>query len=456
MYRTHSSGTGIAPRRHRLGPRLAARVLRSEGAAISPMFALLLIPISGSIAYAVEVGGWHYVQRAAQNAADSAVLAAATNNVSAGNAYLLEARAAANKLGFQNVGTTSVNVASVTCPAGATAGATCYQATVATTFPRLFSKMIGFTGSSSAISAGAIASTGIAGSAGIATTSCVWAFNDLTGNGTPNANLAGCSVMSSGTMTCNGSNGLQADYALAGTSVSGPCASVPANNMTANASNGVTLPSDPYAALASNVPSAATAPCNSPPTSGTNITQTLLVYCGNVSLSGDMTLKSADTVIIVRNGTLDLNNHVLKTDSASGSAASATIIFDGNFAPFGDKNMKGTIDIKAPPKTSSSVWKGVAIYRPSTATKQDVTLAGSKATWNITGLVYLPNTNTTLSGAVNHSSTGATCMILVGSWITIDGNGQILQSTAGCDAAGLTPPGTTVGASTGTRVKLVS
>ena len=46
-------------------------------------------------------------------------------------------------------------------------------------------------------------------------------------------------------------------------------------------------------------------------------------------------------------------------------------------------------------------------------------------------------------------------MILVGSWITINGNGQILQTTAGCSDAGLTPPGTVIGAATGTRAKLV-
>ena len=454
MYRKRPRTT-VAAAPAPLGRGWIARLLHSDSAAISPMFALLLLPISGSIAFAVELGGMQYVQRSAQNAADAAAIAAATNNSATGSTFVNEARAAARPYGYINgQGSVTVNAATITCPTGTATGVICYQATVSTVFPVMFARVVGFTGDTAngqTIAAQAIAKTGGGGSAGVATTACVWAFNSLTGNGTPNANLTGCSVMSGGTMTCNGSNGLQATYALAATSLTGPCASTPANNMLTNASTGVTLPNDDYAAKASNIPSAAAAPCNSPATSG-NVTSTLLVYCGNVSLSGNLTLKSADTVIIVRNGTLDLNDKVLKTDTG----ASATIIFDGNVAPFGDKNMKGTIDIQAPDKNSASVWKGVAIYRPPTATVQDVTLAGSKATWKITGLVYLPNTDTTLSGAVNHSSTGATCMILVGSWITIDGNGQILQSTSGCGDAGLPGPGTTVGATAATLVKLVS
>ena len=84
-----------------------------------------------------------------------------------------------------------------------------------------------------------------------------------------------------------------------------------------------------------------------------------------------------------------------------------------------------------------------------------ISLAGSNSTLDITGLVYLPNATVTLSGAVNHSSSGATCFVLVALNVTINGNGQILQTTSGCNAAGLTPPSLVVGGGTLTREKLV-
>lgn len=429
---------------------LPDRFVQCHAGAIAPMFALLLIPIAGSIAFAVELGSWTYMQRSMQNAADSAAIAAATTNsglATTGSTSVNEARAAAKPFGFTN----GVNGATVTagkiptCPAG-TPGASpvCYEAIITGTFPLTFSRVIGFTGTggsgSQQISARAVASSLGSGGGSIPTPACVWAFIDLQTNGTPNANLAGCSVMSSGTMGCTG-QGVHADYAIANLTVSGSCANLTANNLP-----NTTMPSDPYSALAANIPS--TTCGTNPPTTG-NLAGTLLVYCGNVTLSGNLNLTSPNTVVVIKNGTLDLNNKILQT----AAGASATIIFSGSLPPFGDQNMKGTIDIKAPDKLSGSVWKGVAIYRAPGNPTVDVTLAGSKATWNITGLVYFPNTNVTLSGAVNHSSTGATCMVLVGSTVRINGNGQILQTTAGCDAAGLTPPSVNVGA--GARPGLV-
>jgi Flp pilus assembly protein TadG len=440
--------------------RLAAQWRACRSAAVAPLTALMLLPISGALAYAVELGSWQYMQRSMQNAADSAAIAAASVNsgtATTGTTSLLEARAAAATFGYvDGTGNTAVTAAlEPSCPTGAAPGSTCYRATITTTFPLLYSRLIGFSGtdgSSQRILSSAVAIT--AGTTGGSTTpgqllpsNCVWAQGSLQANGTPNANLTGCSVMSTGAMTCTGDNGLQADFAISGGTISGKCAAnSPTNNLQSQ-----TIPSDPYASLASSIPSTTCPKTNQ--TKG-EVTGKLLVLCGNVNLSGDLTLKSSDTIVVIKNGTLDLNNHTLKT----ASGASATLIFDGSAPPFGDKNMKGTIDIQAPPSTSNSEWKGVAVYRkPGSAV--DATLAGSKATWQITGLVYLPNTNVTLSGAVNHSSTGATCFVLVGQDITINGNGQILQTTAGCSDAGLTPPSyTTPGTTTpGTayRVRLV-
>jgi Flp pilus assembly protein TadG len=47
---------------------------------ISSVVALLIIPLVGVIGIATETGNWFLIQRSAQNAADSAVLAAGQND----------------------------------------------------------------------------------------------------------------------------------------------------------------------------------------------------------------------------------------------------------------------------------------------------------------------------------------------------------------------------------------
>lgn len=426
------------------------RLFRNESAAISPMFALLLIPISASIAYAVEVGGWHYIQRAAQNAADSAAIAAASNNVSAGNAYLLEARAAANKLGFQNTGTTSVNVASVTCPAGST-GTTCYQATISTTFPRLFSRMVGFTGPSSTISAAAIAT---AAGGGTATNTCIWTFYNLQTNGTPDADLSGCVAMSNGGMTCTG-NGIHAAYAVAGGTVSGNCANVsPTNNLSFQ-----TIPADPYASR--TIPSdscGGTYPqfdnkfkvASSNEISG-SLSGTVKL-CGDIQLKGDVTL-AAGTTLVIYNGRLDVNGYKF-------NASSGTVVFSGTNSstyhhyPIDSANGPATGELKInAPTTTGATWKDIAIYQdPALTTNVGFTYAGNKPTWTVTGVVYLPKATVTFSGVVGKYA-GVACQILVAYDVTINGTGKIIGDASGCSSAGYSPPTYT---GVGIRAKLVS
>jgi hypothetical protein len=115
-----------------------------------------------------------------------------------------------------------------------------------------------------------------------------------------------------------------------------------------------------------------------------------------------------------------------------------TVVFSGTsgsytHAPTGG----GTLDIQAP---KTGVWSGVALYQdPSLTTGVDISDAGNSPTWDITGLVYLPNANVTFSGAVNKSSNGDSCFALVVADITINGTASIL-SHGGCAAAGLNMP----------------
>jgi hypothetical protein len=92
----------------------------------------------------------------------------------------------------------------------------------------------------------------------------------------------------------------------------------------------------------------------------------------------------------------------------------------------------------------SGAWSGVAIYQdPSledSSGNLDISAAGNSPTWNLSGLVYLPHSSVTFSGAVNKSSTGQTCFTMVVDNITINGTGSIFANDTQCQAAGLTQP----------------
>jgi hypothetical protein len=459
-----------APRTEKAG--LLARLARCHFASIAPMMALLLIPISGAIAFATELGGFYYVQRSAQNAADSAAIAAATNNnqTGTGSTYLMEARAAAKPYGFVNgQGNQTVTAAVTTCPAGTLAGATCYEAIVSSVFPISFASVIGFVGDQASgrgqrISARAVAVT--KGGSGTSTEACIRVKYQLQTNGTPDANLSGCAVISEGGMTCTG-GGLHADYAYAGGTVSGSCAEQTDHNLPMQ----TTFPPDDYQPLAAanNLPSKRSASCGSSTfpqlvkTSGkwgvpaanksTNEISagtptwagTEQVFCGDVQLTGDVTLTGTSTLII-ENGRLDLNGHTISTP---GSTAAATIVFSGDNASASSHyptslNGGGAIDIKAP-TASGAAWKGVAIYQdPNLTSNVGFTYTGNDPAWKITGVVYLPNATTTFSGIVNKASSGATCLILIGYSVTINGTGKIIGDNTDCDTIGIDVPTITV------------
>src|SRR5262249_37868840 len=134
-------------------------------------------------------------------------------------------------------------------------------------------------------------------------------------NGAPFANLAGCNVMSNTSATCNGHN-LNADYGDAHTTNSN-CGVVPSSN--------VPTVTDPYAYLASNIP---TNTCSSYPQepakkkdpalpatnlwSGSQSVSGNKIICGDLQLSGDTVINApSNGVLVIENGRLDTNGHTL-------------------------------------------------------------------------------------------------------------------------------------------------
>jgi hypothetical protein len=419
---------------------------RGVTAVIVGLVATLIIAIVG---LGVDVVGWYRTDRAMQNAADSAAIAAATNGTST---YQNEAKAVAAQYGYvdnsNGIHVTALN--NQTCP-DPTAEANCYKVTVAMdTAPQFFSQVIG-------LAAPPLSSAAMAGGDQIHKY-CLLALAGsgtdpaLLSHGAPNANLTNCTVMSNTGATCTGHN-LQATYGDAhGTN----------NGCGISEHSHVPAVSDPYSGLASNIPAntciayswepshphdPSLLPTNQwPGTLNLPPNPLLATYtvCGDLQLTADVTLTTASpgSVLVIENGQLDTNGHTLST--ASGSAL--TIIFTGT-DPSGKYSHYptggGTLNFQAP---TSGTWSGVALYQDPSLTNSNgvsFTYAGNSPTWDITGLTYFPHASITFSGAVNKSSNGASCFVLVADNITINGTADILE-TGGCAQAGLAMPQDTV------------
>jgi Flp pilus assembly protein TadG len=427
--------TARSPRRRFVAALHACLASNRGGMAV--ITALTLPVLIGVMGLGTEVSFWYLHQRAMQNAADAAAIAAATN---AGANYATEAKAVALNLGFQD-GTGTIKV-TATNPATATnCTKNCYVVTVSDTVPMFLSEIVGYTGNGSG-------STGIAASA-VATSSkaynyCVLALagsgkEGIRTNGAPKADLGGCNTMSNTTSTCNGSN-LNADAGDAvGTN----------DGCGIQQNSNVTAVSDPYSGLASNIPAN---PCSSyaqeptsvhghplPPSnqwSGSKSISGNKVVCGDLQLSGNTTITADGGVLVIENGQLDTNGFTF----AVAAGSSLTVVFTGTnsasytYSPTGG----GTIDI-TPPTTGP--WAGVAIYQDPNLTKGvDMAAAGNAPTWNIGGLVYLPHSNVTFSGAVNKDANGTQCFVMVVDTLLINGTSSIFKDHNNCEAAGLTPP----------------
>jgi hypothetical protein len=278
-------------------------------------------------------------------------------------------------------------------------------------------------------------------------------------NGAPTGNMNGCDSMSNTAAQCNGSNlGLGISFAVG------------SNNGCAAQQVSSPALQDPYYYLRSNIPPFSSSGCPDPlPASmqevkhgnsysvaatGNNLSTSLHLSSGNNFKCGDQIL-AADTVIdtplgqpavlIVENGQLDLNGH--KLTSSNGSAV--TIVFSGTSGAYSHSltdNTNGTgglIDITAP---TSGPWSGVAVYQdPSLTTGVDVSAAGNSPTWNITGLIYMPHATVTLKGAIDKSTFGKQCVVMVADNFQISGTGGIDKTDIGqCSQAGLTMPTATL------------
>jgi hypothetical protein len=422
-----------------------SKLRRDSRGAVSPIFALLLIPLIGVLGFATETGSWYYTQRSMQNAADTAALAAATNGCTAvGCGYVQEAAAAAKQYGFTSAvnNTTVATTYPVTCPSGAN---TCYKVDITRTLPIYMTKIVGFTGSGALgtgrgqiIRASSVASARMTGG-----TYCITTLGSGSGGppndgiefkGTPNLDLSGCDIASNSGASCNG-NGI-------GTNVHAYVRTAGKSNKQCGTEVSGSPPSDIYAGLASKI--VQPPGCNgAPPATATDIPaqtwSTSQSKCGSIRLTGNVTVDH-DITLTISKGGLNLNGKTLSTTGAG----HLTIIFTGDYNATTSHifSGSGTLDFQAP---TTGDWAGVAVYQDPSMTQGtfDISNAGSQPTYNITGLLYMPKGAIDIRGAINKHSGGDACIASVAKSLAINGTGSILSKPVSqCMQAGLTLQGT--------------
>jgi len=416
---------------------------------VSPLLALMLIPMIGAMAIATETTTWYITSRAAQNAADSAVLAAARNGCSMSSTcatatYSDEATAVAGKYGFisgsNNVTITTVNA--VNCPNLTPAESDCYKVTIVKKVPIYLARLVGYSGDDvvGSTRVKTVTATAIARPKAFLGYCLVAGAGGIDGNGAPNADLGGCDSFSQGGASCSGHDLNIGTSTTVSTS----------NNCGKKQVTGATAPSnlDPFAALATNANIPSTTSCPSNTLNSTDLSaysaSTPMVCSGNVTLgTGFTTTKpstaiktaSGGSVIIIRNGNLALNGKYLY-------AQGLTVIFSGtagNNSP-GFITGNGTFDASAP---SSGTWSGVAMYQDPRMTKNSTqTYTGSNPTFDVTSLMYMPYTSLTVKGAINKASGGYACIGLYVYKLQLSGTGSLFANpTSQCRQAGLSMPG---------------
>lgn len=439
--------------------------LRGDQSGTVAVMAAIAFPILlTTLGLGFEVSNWYLRARAMQNAADAAVIAAASDN---GSNYSAEAAAVAAAYGFvdgsNNVAVATSNAA--TCPSEPNVSPPCYSVTITSMLPLILTEVIGYAGN--AVLNGArevrLTSAAVASPTTIKQPICLLGLDPsgqaIRSNGAPNSNFAGCTVMSNSAAGCNGSN-LQATIGVAHATN---------NGCGVRQISYVPQVADPYAALAVNIPSDLASRCsNTYPQEwkhggtwwgGTAWSGTMglsgnasldgkTLVCGDLRLAGDVTINAPNgAVLFIDNGQLDLEGHTFRT--ANGSAV--TMVFTGTNGSYTHAptdrtgGSTGVLDIQAP---TGGPFPGVAIYQdPILTTGVNVYYAGNSPTWDITGLVYLPNASVTMSGAINKSANGADCFVMVADDITINGTGGIYQQSpngSACKGAGLNMPTATI------------
>jgi Flp pilus assembly protein TadG len=410
---------------------------------VTPIIAILLVPLVGVMGLAVETSNWYLTQRNMQHAADSAAMAAAISNVATGDQDYLEARAVAANFGYvdgaQNVTVTPLR--GQTCPVPQQAASDCYKVTITKNLAINLVRLVGYQGDV-AMGAGRAKTVTTVSMARPRTNFGDVCFiglgtsgDDLRVNGGGNSiDWNGCSVLANSDLTCNGSH--SADNLAGGFSATNPSAgSTPCGSSTAV----VPAFGDPYSYIAPLIPddncSGAYAGESIPAGTNTTAWPNPRHFCGNVTLQGNLPINNPNQVLVIHRGDLNIGNFTLST----ASTGSLTIMFEGNVgATARTITGSGVVDFAAP---TEGPLHGVAWVQDPDMASSSPDFGGTSPTINVTGLVYMPKADLTVSGNIHFHTGGFDCFALVANSFRANGNITIIEgANSQCPQAGVATP----------------
>jgi hypothetical protein len=382
--------------------------------------AIAMPVLIGFGAIAAEGGFWLHRARLMQDAADSAVISAAVSNSSL---YNKEALDVASKYGFFHSRSNVLVLPeeNVTCPAApdGVKYSKCYRVTIESVVPLLLSQVVGYQGNrGEGVSPGMkLTRTAVAARGGSPRDYCIIALGqagvqmDVEFNGSKNADLEGCGLLSNEGMNCNGASAgfaMYADSPLGDPSGCGKPGPHPISTPPL---------ADPYKSLGANI---TTDPyCPDSPVTTNNLSASTAHYCGTTTLAANLDFGNTPAIVTINNGNLDLNGF-----SLTGSAL--TIIFTGKSPNAGTHTIVGSktgsaLHITAP---TSGAWKGIALYQdPDLRAGVNFEAEGNKPVMDITGVMYMPNAHVVLKGAINKDASPRPCFVMVVGSLTVSGGG---------------------------------
>jgi Flp pilus assembly protein TadG len=405
---------------------------RDEGGVIAVITGLLLLILIGFIGLAIDTAVWYRTQRALQNAADSAAVAAALNGSST---YQAEAKAVSARYGFTDgaAGITVTALDNQTCPNGQT---DCYSVTIADAAPpQFFSQVLHV--AAPALSGSAMAMVIQSGGA------CVLALNpSASGAVTMNGNVSvalNCGIAinsnSSSALLMNGNNSLTATFAnIVGNILRNPAGgntlSIPHIN------TGAAPTADPYANISVPSFSGCTYPGGQTINGSGSHTLQPGIYCGNITINGNPTVTLSPGTYILDQGSFIINGS--PTVTGDGVAIVLTSSTGNNIGSFIDN---GTPLLNL---TAESAGFGGSYPLPGFVVYQDRRApAGGNNTFNgtnnsvIQGALYFPSQNLTYNGT---PTTGPGCTEIVAQEITFNGTPDLYNDTCSSQF-GLAPIG---------------
>jgi hypothetical protein len=396
---------------------------------VGVIFGIAMLPVLTGLGMAIDYSRATVARTSLQGALDSAVIAGAKDGTSAwtttatdvfkGN---LQAKSISfNEPSFSKTGTSYIGAANAPVP----------------------TSILGIVG----INSIAVNVTSKAESAPEGDNSCILTLDkgasksnvSMKLNGAPNINLAGCSIRSNTSMTCNGHDG-NATKSYAAGSTSG----------CANPVAGADVVPDIYLSLANNI----SKECGSLKTGfswvpgvtpvGTAVKlvnrtgYTEYHICGDLTFSASGSLfgsvPGSDTVIVVENGS------IIVDDKVSVTAMRTTFVMTGDnnssaTIQFPNGNGKAASLTVSPSTNLSNPWLAVAMYLDPALTNDVDNTWGPGASFNADGLVYLANSDLTTNGNAGSSNSKCTKMVL--NSLTTNGSLDFNFAQQNCTQLGL-------------------